>query len=134
MNGAPPPDSVEGFLIDGFDQSGASGWLFSVNNALEAWTDNKGGVRAAAGVASPRETSDSWKAGALGGPLASAALKIGSIASDAATGEADSNTFNRITSMAPGQNWIGLKMLGIMNLGDNLDAVSAGNDERSVRP
>jgi hypothetical protein len=104
VNGRPTPDSVTEFLFDGFDQSGAWGWIGSVNSAAEALSNNGIGARAFLGIADPFGSSLKWKVGSVVGPTGSQLFRGGEIGLEVVTGNADWRTLQSAGKVVPGQN------------------------------
>jgi len=132
-NGRPTVDSVDEFLFDGFDQSGAWGWAGSINTALEALSDNGIGMRPLLGMADPWGSSLQWKVGAIAGPTAGQAVRAGGIGIDAITGNVDWHTGYNAMKYVPGQNWFPLKMYNVARSRRWFEEIEENDRSRGIR-
>jgi len=132
-NGRRPPDGVDEFLFEGFDQSGAWGWAGNVNTALEALSDNNIGMRPLLGMADPWGSSDRWKVGSVLGPTAGSVMRAGEIASDVVTGSTDWRTAKSAYRFIPGNNWFPLKLYNASSVRQSFDQFAA-HEEGNLRP
>jgi hypothetical protein len=115
QNGRPTADSVHGFIIDGIDQSGITSWIFTLNNAVEALSDNRYGIRPMTGTAPWWDTSLRWKVGTVFGPTAGQAVRAGEILTDIASGEADWRTRKSAWRFLPYNNNLFINMGTVFN-------------------
>ena len=120
----PGPDSLKGFLLDGFDQSGLGSWFMFANSQGEALLDT--GLRPLLGM--PRyDPSLRWQASSVLGASAGQLIRAGKLAGDVgsyAMGDdfSSSATTNAIR-MLPGQSLFYLRLPHLMNTRLGLDAL-----------
>lgn len=125
ISGAPVSDNPAKWATEAFDQSGLSGWLMDANNITEKLTSGHVGMAAFTGAPAQRYASRNWM-GALLGPSFDAAMDMGKLSNDMASGKwtaADSRALRRLT---PLQNLFYLRKL--------FDQVEAGANSAAGIP
>ena len=123
QNGVPVADGPLEFIVDGIDQSGVTSWFFVANNAIEAWSDNRYGVRPSLGVGPWWPTSMRWKLGSVFGPTASQVTRIGDIMKDVVSGDADWRTRRSAWRLVPGNNLPPLKLGNLIQFDNWMDQI-----------
>ena len=121
QNGVPLADSPLEFVVDGIDQSGLTSWFFVANNAVEAWSDNRYGLRPGLGIGPWWPTSMRWKLGTALGPSASQAVRAGQIMGDLLSGEADWRTRRSAWRLVPGNNLLPLNLGNVIQFNNWMD-------------
>jgi len=121
QNGVPVADEPLEFIVDGIDQSGVTSWFFVANNAIEAWSDNRYGLRPSLGVGPWWSTSMRWKMGSVLGPSASQAVRIGDIMGDVLSGDADWRTRRSAWRLVPGNNLLPLNLGNVIQFNNWID-------------
>ena len=132
-NGRETPDSLDDFLFNGFDQSGAWGWAGNVNSALEALSDNGVGMRPLLGIADPWGSSLQWKTGALLGPTAGQAVRAGGLAVDTISGDLDFRSAHNAYKFVPLQNWYPLKMYQVARAREWFEVLNENDNIGGIR-
>ena len=123
QNGVPVADEPLEFIVDGIDQSGVTSWFFVANNAIEAWSDNRYGLRPSLGVGPWWSTSMRWKMGSVLGPSASQAMRIGDIMGDVLSGDADWRTRRSAWRLVPGNNLLQLNLGNVIQFNNWMDQI-----------
>ena len=93
-----------GVLADGLDRSGVLGSLMDANNALEAISNNKLGLRPAVGAAKPWPVTPDRVANSFFGPAAGKAAEAASQLGRLVEGDFTATTWRRMRGFVPGQN------------------------------
>jgi len=115
QNGRQPSQDVFDFVFDGIDQSGVTSWFMSINQGIEALSDNTFGIRPMLGTAAPYGSSTAWKIGQFS-PVAGKAFRASEVAGDYLTGDVNSWTRRKAWSIVPGNNLFYVKPFRDMRL------------------
>jgi len=116
-----------GAILDGIDQSGITGWGFTVNNAIETLTGNNIGLRPFTGNQNPWTPSMKFVAGTMGGPTAGNLASLASIGMDFATGSVDNNTKRSMGKFVPGNNLFYVQFAKLAQIPEMFDAVKGAD-------
>jgi len=127
LRGSKPPDNVLGAILDGIDQSGITGWGFTVNNAIETLTGNNIGLRPFTGNQNPWTPSMKHIVGTFAGPTAGNLAALASIGSDVVTGSIDNNTGRTGGKFIPGHNLPYVQVFQMARIPDMFDALKGAD-------
>jgi len=120
----PGPESLKGFLVEGFDQAGVGSWFMFANSTGEALIDT--GIRPLLGM--PRfEPSLRWQTSSVLGASVGQLIRAGTAAADVGSfamgGDFSSSSATNAYRMLPGQSLFYLRLHNLFKFRNTADEV-----------